>query len=67
MDRDNTSHALLNFRFDVFKPELLQFPSLFWLRTETRDWQQQHLQGRNSLPIRQKRCIIVAEEEDLDL
>ena len=50
-----------------------------WPRTETRDWQHLHYsghelqkmmderKGRNSLPVRQKRCIIVAEEEDLDL
>jgi len=49
-----------------FVPSLVTHVHI-WPRTETRDWQQQHLQGRNSLPIRQKRCIIVAEEEDLDL
>lgn len=48
-------------------------------RTETRDWQHLYYSGhelqkmmderngRNSLPVRHRRCIIVAEEEDLDL
>ena len=80
IDADAHDNATTGKKRVRFVPSLVTHVHI-WPRTETRDWQHflyysshelqkiimDERKGLNSLPIRQKRCIIVAEEEDLDV